>query len=93
MFSVLLLSAIARRYGVIKMAYSEDLPLPINYGIYPEPTPNTRDLSGYQYWYVDQDVHKTFLGGYQIRYVRPHWIFDFDLKDDALLFKLTWGGQ
>lgn len=80
------------RKQIIRMAYGQDLPLPLTFPTYPYISSNP-PRNGDQYWYVDREIRETFRGKYYLSYKLPNWIIDFELASDAVLFKLTWGGH
>lgn len=49
--------------------------------------------SYYLCWTLKPEVHESIKGAYSIDFQTPYWVFEFDELDDALLFKLTWGGS
>lgn len=49
----------------------------------------------YGFYWLRDDVHKSIKGSYTMNWDDPsgHWVFEFEDRSDALLFKLVWGGK
>lgn len=47
----------------------------------------------YHCWFLKPEIHDSLQGKYRFSYIDPVWCFEFDHVDDALIFKLMWGGR
>ena len=49
-------------------------------------------VAGNDYWFLCDEAHESLGCQYSISYHNPNWIISIGDKDQAMLFKLRWGG-